>query len=633
MLQTLRKHSSGIFAKVLLGLIAVVFVFWGIGDIFHSYTRMKPVVTVGGNSISQEEFLDSYSQMKRYFQVVTKGKLSPDELKAMKLEKKVLENLIEKAALDNELHHLGLVVSHNMVRQYVQAFPDFQNKQGTFDPNRFRAFLEETGQSEPALLHSIKLNLEKQQLFVPLSSSLKLPKSYIENLYKIVKQKYVFDVAYIPLASIEVTQAPSDTELEQVYKQNQELFTRPEYRDVDVLVADPIKMQAALKISNEQLREEYQRRMADFIIPETRDVVQLVFATQEEAEKALKLLREGEHVEKVSKEKARESKHFEAANRDRFTAEQAKVIFEMKTPGATDVQRSMLFGWTIFVVTKINPEYQQSLETVRPTLEKDLRAQTISNGIDELRNRIEDELAGGEKFANVAQHHQLELIKIGAIDKQGHNSEGKIAIPDELSSLVLEQAFTLEEGSDSPVLDGPEGKMVVIHINSITPKSLPPLTDIRDKVVAHWRQIKQQEGAAKLALDITKEVTSPALLKDLAKKNSLVIRTLDPMSLSDLEQGQFKDENIGTRVLRRGFKLPPNRAGYAPAKDGFGVIMINKVVPFDANENKEEWTKFQEAMKGLMQKDFQSTYIKALKDKEKIDINDQILSSLTGQES
>lgn len=632
MLQTFREHSGGIFAKIIFGLIIASFALFGVGDMFRSYSNRRPLATVGGTNIGQDEFQHDYDHMMKNVQIAFKGKITPAEIKSLGLQTRVLNALIDKTLVQNEIHHLGLVVSNEILAQTIEGIPAFHNEKGQFDKERFIGLLQSNGQNESMFTKQLKASLQEEQLFSPFIKGVSLPLSYQEKLYKALHEDYVFATLYVPLSSIKIMQAPQDSELEAVYKQNSDYFTRPAFYDVSLLVVNPAQVQNTLSLTDEQIQEEYQRRLPDFELPETRDVIQLTFTSKETASKAHDNLLAGEPVDKVSSQMGGKVQSHAGAQRDKFSHVHADLIFSKSEPFVSDVTDSLM-GWSVFVVTKINGKREQSLDEVRPKLMEDLKIRLATEKMDELRNEIEDKLAGGETLDKVAEQGHFELIKLGAITQKGVDAKGNSVIPEQYKNLVLENAFTLQKGMDTPVLDGPEGKMLVVRLNDITPKTLPALTDIRQDVVAYWKKIKQQEKAAQFAQELSKESTSMGALEGLAKKNNLVMKVLPPMSLFDLQENKSKDDIIGPQALQKGFKLSVNHADYAPAKDGFAVVMLKEIKPFTFSKEDEKWKKFQEYLTSLLQRDFQAEYIKALKSEQKVDIDHSIMERITNGES
>lgn len=628
MLQTFREYSGGIFAKIIFGLIIASFALFGVGDMFQSYTNRHPVVTVGGTNISPDEFRHSYDQMLRNVQTVFKGKISPEQIQTLKLSTRVLEELVNKTLLQNNIKDFGLMVSNETLAHTVRSIPAFHNENGVFDEGRFREIISSHGHSESSFMNQVKLDLQQQQLFLPLARGVTLPVNYQEKLYKALHQEFVFETVYIPFSSLKITEQPQQTELESLYKKSSELFTRPEYRDVQLLVVNPAAVRETIHPTEEQIQEEYQRRQAEFVIPETRFVIQSTFNSKEMGTKALARIVAGEPIEVVTRELGGQLKSFPTANRDQFSHAHADLIFKGNQPFTTELVDS-LFGWSIFSIAQITPESQKPLESVKETVVQDLIIRLSSEKMDDLRNKIEDELAGGGSLDNVAKNYGLETIRIWKIAKNGQNDRQESVIPADYRTLVLENAFSLDAGVGTPLLDGPQGKMVVVHVHGITPKTLPPFDEIRSEVKKYWVKMKQQEAATKKASDLTKEATSSAILADLAKKNGYVIKTLPPLSLTSLQEDKTVDDTVSAAALQKGFKLKVNQADFVPAREGVAVIMPKNILPFTLKKEDEKWQKFGQYLHTMFVKDFQTEYMAALKSAQKVDINQALVDRIT----
>ena len=63
MLGSFRKFKSSIFAKVFLIIVAVPFIFWGMGPVFQG-TKLTKIATVGDNKIYADEFIQYVKIMR-----------------------------------------------------------------------------------------------------------------------------------------------------------------------------------------------------------------------------------------------------------------------------------------------------------------------------------------------------------------------------------------------------------------------------------------------------------------------------------------------------------------------------------------------------------------------------------------
>lgn len=627
MLQTFRKHSGGIFAKVLFGLLVASFAFWGVGDMFRSYTAMQPVAKVGEISISQEEFMRSYQKIVTRMQTIAKGKLKPDDIRRMGVDKRVLDDLVNSAVLDNEVKNLGLRVSNSALEEFIKSVPAFKNKAGQFDRNQFRYLLYSNEMSEAGFIHESREGLLKQQLIGTLSASVRLPQQYKDVVFKSQEQQKVFDAVYIPLSAGKVDGKATDQDLEQLYQTHQDSFAQPEYRSVSALVVDPAKIQAAIKVPSERLQQEYDARRESFRTPELRDVTQLTFTSKSDAEKAHAELAAGKTPAVVVKSVKGDVKTYAKATEDKFSAEHAKAIFAEAKGGVTDVLSSA-FGWTLFKVTDVTASQVLPFDKVKDQIESGLKSDIYSAQMTELQNKIEDGLAGGTPADELAKEYSLEALTFKSVDSAGFDADGKSVVPDKLKEVVLENAFSQDEGVASSLINTADGRSVAVVVTKITPKTIPPFADVKAKAEKLWLEQHQREAVAKMAQDIVAKTKSTADFVAQAKSHGLSVRTLAPVSRVSLEEGKYVDDKVTPQALRIGFALAPTQAGFAPVKDGYVVLMPVKTLAFDMSKYKEKRENFDKALRSMIQQDFQESYIDALKKKIKPEIREDILQGL-----
>lgn len=627
MLQTFRDRSGGLFIKILFGVLVASFALWGVGDVFRNFTTMRPLATVGKSSVSQEEFLHAYQRVLNNFQVISKGKVSIDEAKKMNIYQRVLDDLIDVRIVKETIQNLGLVVTDNAVRNHIQAMPAFKNNQGQFDKNKLDLIISNSGLTESTFIKEMREALLQQQLFGSLAAGADLPLAYQEKIFQGLHQQRLFTVVTVSLPQMSISQTPTEGELEQIYKENQALLSLPEYRQLSLMVVDPQIFRSRLKLEDTQLKEAYEARLETYKIPETRDVTQLLFTSKEDATAASKALNDGGNAVQLAKKYNAEIRQINQATPDKFIQDHTAAIFALPLGVASPSLDSAL-GYTVFVVTKITPERVQSLDEVKSKLEEELKVDQINDHLYEVRNKIEDALASGAKLSEIAKEQNLEIQSLPKIDKNGLDVASKAVLPAVYQSLILENAFNLAEGANSAMIDAADGTSIVVHVDSITPQTLPELSQIRDRVIATWREVKQQEKAADLAQKIVKEADSVAKLTQLAKQNGLAVKFLKPLNRVEAQKQQQPVEGISVNIIRQGFVLEPNKALYGPIENGFAIIMLDKVIPFDIVKEKEKFTAFGDSIKKMLQQDLQSSYTTYLRHHDKVSINEEILQKL-----
>ena len=63
MLKTIRKFSSTIYAKIFLFIVAIPFVFWGMGPVFQG-GKQNVIAEIGNEKISTQEFINFASNLR-----------------------------------------------------------------------------------------------------------------------------------------------------------------------------------------------------------------------------------------------------------------------------------------------------------------------------------------------------------------------------------------------------------------------------------------------------------------------------------------------------------------------------------------------------------------------------------------
>ncbi|HEX5778495.1 MAG TPA: SurA N-terminal domain-containing protein, partial [Xanthobacteraceae bacterium] len=174
MLEALRKNSAGIVAKVLIGLLAISFVIWGIGDIFRG-VGANDVAQVGEVRIPTESFRQEYQErLQQIGQQMGRG-ITPEQARAFGLDRQVLGEMISEATLDAKAKELGLNVSNEALLDRIHANPAFQNAAGNFDPNRFYETLRNANFTEARYIDSERRLMLRQQMGRALSADLTAP--------------------------------------------------------------------------------------------------------------------------------------------------------------------------------------------------------------------------------------------------------------------------------------------------------------------------------------------------------------------------------------------------------------------------------------------------------------------------
>ncbi len=144
MLKVLRESAieNPWFYRVIMLSIAIAFIItmgWGVGSSTKS-AKKDYVAKVNGETITTDEFQDSYRTTVAFYKSMMKDKFNEDMLKQLHLKKNVVDSLIEKKLWLAAAKEMGVSVSDDEVIALVKDNEMFQ-KNKVFDEAAYRQIL------------------------------------------------------------------------------------------------------------------------------------------------------------------------------------------------------------------------------------------------------------------------------------------------------------------------------------------------------------------------------------------------------------------------------------------------------------------------------------------------------------
>lgn len=134
-METLRKGSDSTSTRLLLGIVLLVFMFWGVGSGQQGSNTI--IAEVNGTSITRTDvdraFRQAYNQ-----EVQRRQGRRPEDDEAAQLRTNVIQELIQQEALVQEAERLGVLVHPDEVARYITRISAFKNKDGKFDDELYR---------------------------------------------------------------------------------------------------------------------------------------------------------------------------------------------------------------------------------------------------------------------------------------------------------------------------------------------------------------------------------------------------------------------------------------------------------------------------------------------------------------
>jgi len=574
MLQAIRSRVSSWVVKVLFALLILSFAVWGVGDMLGGNVARGPVAEVGDTEIPQAALDQRFRGLVNQYRQFLGPDFDVEQARDFGLLDQALEGMVEEALLSNAARLAGLRVGDELVQRAILEIPAFQGLGGRFDPEQFRAVLARNGLSEADLVADLRGGIAQQQVVGAVSAGVPAPAPLVENLYRFQGEQRVLEAVIVPTSRFGDPAPPDEATLARVHEGNAPRFTRPELRDLTVLVADVDDLIAEVAATEEEIADAYAIRMADFGAPERR-TLDLVLADDEASAAALsEAARASGDLAAAAAETGREAIAVEDAGPgDLFLPALGEAAFALDE-GAVSGPVETSLGWYVVQARSVTPSTVRPLEEVREEVALGVRREKAADRLFEFANQLEDSLAGGATLEETAARFGVDLVGIDRISAAGVVEGG--AAP-ELAGLgdVLETAFAQPTGEASRMLESRAGAYYSVRVDAVEPAALRPLDEVRDDVVAFWRQEERRRLALALAEEIAAEARAGTPLAQAAEARGLSVATTAPIARD------ARDANVAPEIVREGFAAPAGGVAVATPAAGAAVVRVAEVRPAD----------------------------------------------------
>jgi len=152
-----------------MGLLAIIFGFWGIGDILRTAGRVS-VATIGNREISPEEFRQQFNDRVNQLARQLGRSVSLDQARAIGVDRQVLGQMLAESAIDQRAASLKLMMSDAEVARRIMDDPSFQGPTGQFDRFRFEQIIRQLNYSEARFAAEQRQTYLRRQLLSSLTS-------------------------------------------------------------------------------------------------------------------------------------------------------------------------------------------------------------------------------------------------------------------------------------------------------------------------------------------------------------------------------------------------------------------------------------------------------------------------------
>ncbi len=553
---SMRRGKTGrVFVWIILVLLIAGLAGFGAGGLGGS---IASIGKVGDTDISVQDFQRALQQEISLETRRRGAPVSIQQARAEGVDQRVLARLAAVASLSEETKQLGLSVGDAEVANQLRAVPAFQGPDGLFNRDSYEFALRQNGTRPGDFEDELRLTAARNILQQSVTGGLTTGDTYAATLYNFLGERRSFRWAIVDEALLDGEMpAPTDAQLQSFYDANGTQFETPEIRKVTYAWLTPDMIVDDIVVDEDELRALYDSRAEQYIQPERRLVERLGFADQAAADAAKAQLDAGEVTfDQLVTDRGltlEDVDQGEVARAD-LDAAIADAVFALEEPGLTAPVDTSL-GPVIYRVNAVLQATTVTFEEARPDLTGEFTSDRAARDILDQTIAIDDLLVGGATIEEIAAETDMQL---GTLDMAPDTSEGIAgydAFREEVAQLTTADFPEIRELSD--------GGAFAVRLDEIVAPALPPLSDIRDEVVAAWTADQTAQRLAALGVDLMEQVKAGTRMAtlDLAAKAE-----------TDVSRTNFIDE-APVGMLAEVFDLEENGVTFVQGPNGLSALV------------------------------------------------------------
>lgn len=627
-MQALRDGASnGLLKFFLLGLLGMAtggLVLTDMGGFFRGGVAPTDVAKVGKHTIH----VQSFDQNAR--QTMQRVGIGMAQAYKVGYVDEILRGEIAGLILELSAHDKGLKISRDIVQKRIYEMISPMAAEGQSPQDVLEQVLRNQGMNEGQFIAALSRDIRTKLLVSAIQSGFTTaPNHMAAELERFDAETR--DISYIKFsnADLAVTNAPNEEELSAFYEKNKESFASLESRDIRIVRIKDEVLSESIEITDEELRAVYEDSIDDFTQPEKRTVAQAVVSTQADAQKIFDIASTSNNLKTAAEKVTGSDSAFippSSFQKDGLDENIAKGIFSANKKGALIAPTQTPLGWHVAQLIDMEPARIQPFEEVSAELKNHLLEERLIDDKYKLASDADDLLAGGATIEELAETIAVEEIEIFGLTEENPQ------IPEnynEDAQIILEEAYTLLDGEASAVQESDDGKMYIVVVDKITPKSYKALGEVRGELSDLWIQNRQRaetktkalayltlldEGEKDLAAIGVEYSKSPQSLNNLARAET------PPAPLSPNTLGPVFDANIGEYLMLN-------------IADGVVLAKIESASLPNKSVSSERLEEVNTALVGAMQQDALNTFISARQEELGVKINRDLLENLYGPDS
>ena len=502
MLGAIRNKSKGWVAYLIVGLITIPFALFGIQD-YASRSANNSIATVNGEDIDINIYYQELNSQQRNLQQQL-GAAYTQEIDNV-LKQTLIDSLINEKLVENYADSLNIVTLDDEVRSVIEMNQAFL-VDGVFSQDRYTQLLGLNSYSPAGYELAQSKALNREQIKINLNGSAFMSSAQTEQLNDLASQQR--DVSYIAIQTenFEDEVSVTQSQISDYFNDNRSSFVEGRKVKVDFVELTLDAMEEPESPSAEDLQNLYDENEELYTNPERRRAQHILVENEDLANDLLGQIKGGADFAELAKANSEDTSSNEEGGDLGFFesglmgAEFDEAAFAMNIGDVSDVVATDYGYFHIIKLTDIEPKTIQNFEEV----ESQLASLYV-------KNAKEKELFGLlEEFVNLSYEESLDMVADQfnlEMQTSDYFAEGSSDYDPKFVASAFSSAV-IDEGENSEVMEINSEKFVVLALSDLQSERERDLNEVESQIEATLKSSAAKEVIDDLAENIASALSS-----------------------------------------------------------------------------------------------------------------------------
>lgn len=621
-----------------LALFALVLIAFAVTSIDPSWINGRSsggtqIATIGGRKLSANEARQRTDLALKQAQREN-PELSMAAFTAQGGVDQVIDQLISFTALEAWGRKQGISASDRLIDGEIASTPAFFGLTGRFDRGAMQAALAQAKISERQLRADIAGQLIRNQLLSPIDSGIRMPEGLILPNASLLLEQRSGLIGIVPSAAIPAGPAPTPAEIEAFYKANIGRFTVPERRVIRYALFGENDVAAPAAPTDAEIDAFYKANAATYGASETRSIAQVILPDQKAAADLVARVKAGTAIADAARQAGGEAITTDIARAklaENASAAVADAVFAAAQGGVVGPIKADL-GWYVVKVDAVNAKAERPLAAVRGEIAESLARQKRDEALSTMVGAIEDAIADGASFDDLAKERKLAIVTTPALLSDGRApDQPEWKAPPELP-LLLRSANQMGT-DDDPVVEtiGAGQRYALVAVSQVVPAAPAPLDKVRDEVVAAVRADRTAKQARAIADAILAKAKAGTPLADAIAQAPIKLPAPAKAGARQIELLRNDRPAPPPLKLMFGMKKGEIRLIAAPNDAGWFLVQLGEIVPGDARNEPALVNSLRDQFRRIASEEYARQFIAAASRDVGVKRNDQAIATLKAE--